>query len=150
MSFETTASNHLPILTIDPEFKTLIPPLLPEERSGLESMIVSEGCRDALVTWNGVLIDGHNRYEICHNRGIPFRVEEREFGSRDDVIEWIYLNQLSRRNLTDEKRTYLIGKQYAHRKNRYGGTGANQYNVQGSQNGNSAKTAEIIASENES
>ena len=148
MIIGTQSVNQLLILTIDPEFKSLIPPLLPEERSGLESMIVSEGCRDALVTWNGVLIDGHNRYEICHNHGIPFRVEEKDFDSRDDVIEWIYQNQLSRRNLTDEKRTYLIGKAYSHRKNRHGGDRGNQYtDLPSPQNEDLPKTAEIIAEE---
>ncbi len=107
MIIGTQSVNQLLILTIDPEFKSLTPPLLPEERSGLESMIVSEGCRDALVTWNGVLIDGHNRYEICHNHGIPFRVEEKEFESRDDVKIWIIQNQFSRRNLPAYQRSIL-------------------------------------------
>lgn len=150
MSFDTHSVNQLPILTIDPEFKALIPPLLPEERSGLESMIVAEGCRDALVTWQGVLIDGHNRYEICQNHGIPFRVEEKDFDSRDDVIEWIYQNQLSRRNLTDEKRTYLIGKAYSHRKNRYGGDRKSEEVKSSPQNEDlitPQKTAEKIAQE---
>ena len=107
MSFETTDSNQLPILSIDPEFKALIPPLLPEERDGLESMIVAEGCRDALVTWNGVLIDGHNRYEICHKHGISFRIEEKEFETRDDVKIWIIQTQFSRRNLSAYQRSIL-------------------------------------------
>ncbi len=107
MIVDTHSVNQLPILTIDPEFKALIPPLLQEERSGLESMIVAEGCRDALITWNGVLIDGHNRYEICHNHGIPFRTEEKEFGSRDDVKIWIIQNQFSRRNLSIYTRSTL-------------------------------------------
>lgn len=136
-------------LIIDPEFKALIPPLLPEERSGLEAMIVAEGCRDALVTWNGSIIDGHNRYEICQARGLPFRVENKEFESRDDVIEWIYQNQLSRRNLTNEKRSYLIGKQYEHRKNRHGAEigGRGNQHVVNTQNEGLPKTSEIIAQE---
>lgn len=64
-----------PDLTIDPEFKALIPPLLPEERAGLEASILDGGCRDALVVWKGqgVLIDGHNRHDICTKHGIAFR-----------------------------------------------------------------------------
>lgn len=107
MIVDTHSVNQLPILTIDPEFKALIPPLLPEERSGLESMIVAEGCRDALVTWQGVLIDGHNRYEICQNHRIPFRVEEKDFENRDEVLIWIIQNQFSRRNLPAYERAKL-------------------------------------------
>lgn len=107
MSFDTNSVNQLPILTIDPEFKALIPPLLPEERSGLESMIVAEGCRDALVTWQGVLIDGHNRYEICQTHGISFKVEDKDFDTRDEVKIWIIQNQFSRRNLPAYERAKL-------------------------------------------
>ncbi len=145
MSFETTDSNHLPILTIDPEFKTLIPPLLQEGRTGLEQSILNEGCRDALVTWQGVLIDGHNRYEICKKHGIQFQIIELDFDDRDDVIDWIYQNQLSKRNLTDEKRTYVLGCQYRHRKKRSSGRGDRDFS--GAQNEH-PKTAEIIAEEN--
>lgn len=107
MIIDTTTVNRLPLLIIDPEFKALIPPLLPEERSGLESMIITEGCRDALVTWQGVLIDGHNRYEICQNHGIPFKVEDKEFDTRDEVKIWIIQNQFSRRNLPAYERAKL-------------------------------------------
>jgi len=59
-------------LRIDSEFKNLIPPLTEEEYKGLENSILSEGCRDNLVTWNDILIDGHNRYEICQKHNIEF------------------------------------------------------------------------------
>jgi len=93
-------------LIIDPEFKALIPPLTPEERSGLEEMIKAEGCRDALITWHGIIIDGHNRYEICTRNDIEYRIDERFFPGRDDVKIWIIKNQFSRRNLP----AYVRGK----------------------------------------
>lgn len=37
-------------LTIDPEFRSLIPPLSAEELAGLEESIKAEGCRDASMT----------------------------------------------------------------------------------------------------
>lgn len=40
-------------MIIDPEFKTLIPPLAPEELEQLEANILADGCRDPLVTWRG-------------------------------------------------------------------------------------------------
>jgi response regulator of citrate/malate metabolism len=63
-----------------------------------------------------------------------------EFDSREDVIDWMYSNQLDKRNLTDEKRKYLVGKQTEHRLKPRGGTGANQFNTQMSQNETSAQT----------
>lgn len=94
-------------IKIDPEFQHLIPPLSTEEYSGLEQSLLDEGCRDALVVWDGTLIDGHNRYEICKRHGIPFETVERFFANRDAAIEWIILNQFGRRNLPQHERARL-------------------------------------------
>ena len=95
------------MIQIDSEFKNLIPPLSSEERQGLESSLLKEGCRDALVLWGEILVDGHNRYEICTQHDIPFKTVQREFKSRDEVIEWIILNQFGRRNLPAYERARL-------------------------------------------
>jgi len=99
-------------LKIDDEFKNLIRPLYKQEYLQLEANILADGCRNPITTWNGVIIDGHNRYEICSRHNIPFEVEEIEFDSREEAIAWICANQLGRRNLTEETRKFLIGKQY--------------------------------------
>lgn len=72
-------------IVIDREFRDLIPPLMPEEYEGLERSIVADGCRDALVLWGDILIDGHNRYEICESHGIPYQTTQKAFESRDDA-----------------------------------------------------------------
>lgn len=88
-------------MRIDNEFKNLIPALTDEEYKGLEQSILSEGCRDALVLWGDILVDGHNRYEICTKHGIEYRTVQKEFGSRDDVKLWMIGNQLARRNISN-------------------------------------------------
>lgn len=88
------------MIKIDDEFKNLIPPLTPDEYKGLEESILKEGCRDSIVTWNGTIIDGHNRYEICVKHGIAFQTTEKDFKSRDEALLWMIDNQKSRRNLT--------------------------------------------------
>jgi len=60
-------------LQINSEFQSLIPALSKEEFGLLEKSILKEGCRDPLITWNGILIDGHNRYEICRKHKIKFQ-----------------------------------------------------------------------------
>ncbi len=95
---------------IDKEFSSLIPPLTPEEFSGLEQSIIAEGCRDAIILWNNIIIDGHNRYKICTEHKIPFRTETKDFASREDVILWMFRNQLSRRNLNDFQRVEIVRK----------------------------------------
>ena len=99
-------------LIIDPEFKAIIPPLTELERENLEESLRHEGCRDAIVTWNDVIVDGHNRYEICRKWNIPYRTIRISFPSREAAVSWICMNQLSRRNLSQEAVRYLIGKHY--------------------------------------
>lgn len=95
-------------LDIDPEFKSLIPPLTPDEYKQLEENLIAEGCRDKLVVWEDVIIDGHNRYEICHKHGIYFEVKEMYWDERGEAIEWIIKNQLGRRSVTAYVRSVLV------------------------------------------
>lgn len=103
---------HRPKLKIDPEFRGLIRPLTTAEREQLEANLMADGCLDAIITWKGIIVDGHNRYEICTEHGIPFNVIEKEFDCRESVIAWICSHQLGRRNLSEATRKYLIGVQY--------------------------------------
>ena len=94
-------------ITIDPELSALIPPLTGDEYTLLEESILAEGCRDALIVWQGILIDGHNRYKICREHGLSFRVEEARVSSRAEAMAWMAKNQLGRRNLNNFQRAEL-------------------------------------------
>lgn len=120
-------------LQIDPEFKALIPKLKKAELLQLESNLMTDGCREPIITWNGIIVDGHNRYELCHRHGIPFKIQEMEFDCREAVIAWICSNQLGRRNISEETRKYLIGIQYNTEKiaaSKRNARGVNQYTVE--------------------
>jgi len=95
-------------LTIDPEFKALIPPLAPEELAQLEANILADGCRDPLVVWSGLLIDGHNRHAICSKHGLTFQTVEREFADRQAAELWMIGNQMGRRNLENIDKVPLL------------------------------------------
>lgn len=94
-------------LSIDPEFRDLIPPLSKEERAGLESSLKEYGCHTPLITWNDTVIDGHNRFEICTKYGIEFDELEWPFADRRDATIWIIRNQFDRRNLSAPARMDL-------------------------------------------
>ena len=101
---------------IDQEFHALIPPLTPEEYQQLEANILSDGIREPLTTWQGILVDGHNRFEIAQKHGLEYRVLEKDFADRDAVIDWMICNQLGRRNLNPNQQSYLRGLQYEREK----------------------------------
>ena len=95
-------------LKIDEEFEHILPPPQEAEINGLTQQLLDEGCRDALVTWNGVIIDGHNRYRICHENSIPFSYVEMQFEDKEAAKLWIIRNQLARRNVPPYVRCELV------------------------------------------
>mgnify|MGYP006916146716 CR=1 FL=1 len=95
-------------LRIDEEFEHLLPPPQDAELERLTQQLLEEGCRDSLVTWNGVIVDGHNRYRICLENRIPFTFSEMEFDNRDEAKLWIINTQMGRRNLTDFAKCELV------------------------------------------
>ena len=94
-------------LKIKEEFKKLIPPLTAEEFKQLETNCIDEGIRDAIVTWNGFIIDGHNRYKIATDWQLSFKTIEKVFESEEAVKEWMIINQFGRRNLSNYDRAKL-------------------------------------------
>ena len=95
-------------IIVNEELKAYIDPLTPEEFESLERSILAEGCRDALVLWGEVLIDGHNRYAICQAYGLPFQVTQSTlFKSMEDVHLWMIDQHLGRRSVSDFQRGVL-------------------------------------------
>ena len=117
-------------LKIDKEFKEKIPPLTDAEFEQLRENILSDGeVYEPIVTWNGVIVDGHNRWRVIQeNPEIPFRTKEMDFPDKWAAFEWMYRKQLGRRNLTEQQKAYMIGKMYEARKNTEAFKG-NQYTL---------------------
>jgi hypothetical protein len=107
----------------DTDFKKLIPPLSKEEYDLLKESILKDGCRDAILVWvptlkserskridldaKRIILDGHNRYEICKKNQIPFATGYVELKDVEEAKIWVIQNQLGRRNLTDYQRGRL-------------------------------------------
>ena len=87
-------------IIIDEQFRVLLPMLDAETFRLLEENILEHGCIHPLVLWNGILIDGYNRYNICMRHNIPFETIDMEFETREEALIWIISNQVLRRNLT--------------------------------------------------
>ncbi|PZO11537.1 MAG: plasmid replication/partition related protein [Burkholderiales bacterium] len=95
-------------IQVNPELKAYIDPLTPDEFEALERSLLAEGCRDALVLWGDLLVDGHNRYGICQQHGLPFQtVQNTRFQSLEDVHLWMIDQHLGRRSVSDFQRGVL-------------------------------------------
>lgn len=98
-------------LKIDADFESCLPMLSKEEYNELEKGICKNGILSPILVWNGIIVDGHNRYKICKAHRIEnIPIKEMKFSSKSEVIEWILRNQLGRRNLTDFQRNKVALK----------------------------------------
>ena len=143
--------SSTPDFRIDHEFAALIPPLQAEERQRLEENLLRDGCRDSLVIWQEerILLDGHNRKEICECHGIEYDTREVSLPDRDAAADWIDVNQLGRRNLTPDQMSLLRGRRYNRLKQTHGAQpgGRGNQNSVSRQNGDLPKTAQRLAKE---
>jgi hypothetical protein len=95
-------------IVVLPELKAYIDPLTPDEYDALERSILDEGCRDALVLWGNVLVDGHNRFGICQKHGLPFKtIQNERFQNMEDIHLWMIDQHLGRRSVSDFQRGVL-------------------------------------------
>ena len=102
------ATNRAMDIIVKEELKAYIDPLTAEEHEALERSLLAEGCRDALVLWGNILVDGHNRYGICTQHGIPFKtMQHPHLKSMEDVHLWMIEQHLGRRSVSDFQRGVL-------------------------------------------
>ncbi|MFZ6742080.1 hypothetical protein ACO0LC_02530 [Undibacterium sp. JH2W] len=95
-------------IIIHEALRAYIDPLTEHEFAALERSILTEGCRDALVCWGEILIDGHNRYAICQRHDLPYNIVQNDnFSNIEDVQLWMIDNHLGRRSVTDFQRGML-------------------------------------------
>ena len=140
-------------IQVDAGFRDLIPTITQDERDQLEANIVAHGgARDPLVAWLAsddtyILLDGHNRFEICARLGLPFSVAEARFDTREQAADWIDRNQLGRRNLSAAGRQILLGRVYARAKKSEHDGGKGKKRSGGQNVRHSETTAERIARE---
>lgn len=134
-------------IRVDPEFEAKIPSLSDDEFRQLEENILEAGeVYDPIVTWNGVIVDGHNRWRVIQQHPeIKYTVREMDFADKWAAFDWMYRNQLGRRNLPDAQRAYMWGKMQEARKQ---SRGTNRYTSdKRCHDDTSTKTAEVIAQE---
>lgn len=99
-------------LRIDHEFESLIPSLSDDEFKQLEENIVDAGMvYDPIITWDGVIIDGHNRWKIIQKHPeVSYKTYMEIFSDRNEAKLWIINNQLGRRNLSKPDAIILAQK----------------------------------------
>lgn len=107
-------------LHIDKELEEFIKPLNKDEFESLSLGIKTDGCQDNIKVWHrsdgslDTIVDGHNRYKICQQLKIPFKITRMKFADKSDVMKWMYNNQKGRRSLNEIERLDLYSKLQEH------------------------------------
>ena len=107
------------VLQIDPEFKRLSVPLSQEEERRLENSLIQEGCREPIAVWQGCILDGHKRFEICCYEEIEFEVREMDFSTREEAVIWVCRERMKGLPVESVMYRSLGGRLYACEKKRY-------------------------------
>ena len=94
---------------IDPELNNILPELSDADYKALEQSLLTDGFKGApIMVWGDIIVDGHNRYNICKKHNIPFDVKNLEFGSKEEAILWMVRQQIGRRTLTPLQRIQIV------------------------------------------
>ena len=116
-------------LIITEEFGRLVACLTVKEKEELQQELGRGSAVRPVVVWKRMVLVDQEYYKVLKKYGIPVPVEERDFGSMDEAVKWVCLQQLKREQLTIEMRRYLIGSlsvaEIALERNRSGGSSGN-------------------------
>lgn len=102
---ETNTLSKMVTVTVNPELERELPPLEAERLTHLTVMIKRDGITNPIQYWfnpvtvQNEIIDGHHRYKIAQELGLPFELKEVLFpsGSITAVKYWMQVNQSARR-----------------------------------------------------
>lgn len=96
---------------IDPELNDVLPELSETDYKALEQSLLTDGFKGApIMVWGDIIVDGHNRYEICNKHNIPYEVKSVEFENKEEAIIWMVRQQIGRRSLTPLQRIQIVEK----------------------------------------
>ena len=95
---------------IDEVLSHVFPPLPEMDEMLLAESIKENGVIHPLIVWKGkgILVDGHNRFKICKELGIPYSTQEMEFADVNAAKTWMIKNQLGRRNVNAFVKVELV------------------------------------------
>lgn len=161
MHFEVRENSNVSILELGEKsrFRDLLDPLEADRDEELGKSIAKVSINIPVVAWfdskEWWLVDGHHRRKhwlnaYADNRSLAEPpVYELKCKTEDEVCQWIEATHLNRRNLTDKKKKYLIGKLYNESKQTHGGNRKNKAKTDEKSSGHDdhLKTEEVIAAD---
>lgn len=96
-------------LTIDKKYLQLVPRLNKEQYDALKESIKSDELQEPItVNPNGVILDGHTRYNICSLLDIPVKYTVKNFKTLKEEQRYVRNTNLKRRQMTSFQMVELL------------------------------------------
>ena len=93
-----SSTEHTPVVL--PEMAELLPPLSEEQLGALETDLLKNGCYTSIIVNEDlVVVDGHNRQQICTRHDLPYKMAVFAFDDLLEAKQWALDTQKGRRNL---------------------------------------------------
>lgn len=105
-------NDSIPELKIDPVFERLAQPLDDAARSILCKKIKDDPALRLIIVWNGYILEGYEKYRYCLAQDLPIQIDDKSFYDYNHAASYLCSRQLSRPDLTNEYRKYLIGQKF--------------------------------------
>lgn len=97
---------------VDEDYLNLIPRPNDEQYEALKQSIQKQGLLEPIkVNSDGMILDGHTRFEICEELGIPVRYVVKSFNNDEDQKLYAITTNLKRRHLNDFQIVELLEKE---------------------------------------
>ena len=106
-------------LGTDRVFLSLSVPFGSERETEFDKSLLRDGCREPIITWDGVIIDGYKRYRICAAEAIDFSVKEMDFPSEEEAVSWVCRRRIPEYPKHSVPYRYLVGRLYNAQKRIY-------------------------------
>jgi hypothetical protein len=103
---------------VDAKIKDLIPPLREDQLKTLEESLLAEGkAISALWLWGDLLVDGHNRFNLCKKHKMPYEVIQVYEDAEDieDVMDRIRRDSLARRHMSPGEQSKIRAERVAYK-----------------------------------
>lgn len=92
-------------------FESLLPPIDEAAYEELLASVKDEGVRDAIVCWDGVVVEGHTRRRAAIEAGLEdVPVDNREFPDSAAAVAWALRHNLGRRHMTPQALSEIRGR----------------------------------------
>lgn len=99
-------------LLIDKTFREIDIPLKPAQHRELEKQIKKSSVTEPVYIWNGYILAGYERYDLCEKHNRMYTGKVLYFPRKSEAVAWACREQLKRKDLCRQAVCWLLYRLY--------------------------------------